>query len=185
MRRDSCRKILPLAASIAGRNRLARIRNTLYSFGFSAWHVACSTTDKPQTCGICQGSFMLLALGAASAALNAIKSLTAPKPTASQPIGTGPVGATWSDDSTAPAGGSAGATTYSSGPQISPDNLSTLLAVQSQSTGFGSEGTAVNSLPLPTTPSSTASSAYTATDQLIQRQSSPALLPTPPISLSA
>lgn len=128
---------------------------------------------------------MLLALGAASAALNAIKSLTAPKPTSSQPIGAGPAGATWSDNSTAPAGGSAAATTYGSAPQISPDNLNTLLAVQSQTTGFGSDGTSANSLPLPTTPSSTASSAYTATDQLIQRQSSPALLPTPPISLSA
>lgn len=125
---------------------------------------------------------MLLALGAASAALNAIKSLTAPKPTASQPIGFGPAGATWSDDSTAPAGGSAAATTSGSAPQISPDNLSTLLAVQS---GSNPDGTSANSLPLPTTPSSTASSAYTATDQLIQRQSSPALLPTPPISLSA
>jgi hypothetical protein len=128
---------------------------------------------------------MLLALGAASAALDAIKSLTAPKPTSSQPIGFGPAGATWSDDSTAPAGGSTAATTSSSGPRISPDNLSTLLAVQSQTTGFGSDGTSANSLPLPTTPSNTASSAYTASDQLIQRQSSPALLPTPPISLSA
>jgi hypothetical protein len=128
---------------------------------------------------------MLLALGAASAALDAIKSLTAPKPTSSQPIGFGPAGATWSDDSAAPAGGSTPATTFSSGPQISPDNLGTLLAVQSQTTGFSSDGTGANSLPLPTTPSSTASSAYTATDQIIQRQSSPALLPTPPISLSA
>src|SRR5271167_252694 len=40
-------------------------------------------------CGACRSSAMLLALGAASAALDAIKSLTTPRPS-SQPIGLGP-----------------------------------------------------------------------------------------------
>jgi hypothetical protein len=128
---------------------------------------------------------MLLALGAASAALDAIKSLTPSKPTSSQPIGFGPAGASWTDDFTAPPGGATAAPGYSRGPQISSENISTLLAAQSQSTGFGSSGTGANSLSLPTTSSGAASSAYSAVDQSIQRQSTPALLPTPPISFSA
>jgi hypothetical protein len=128
---------------------------------------------------------MLLALGAASAALDAIKSLTASRPTSSQPIGFGPAGASWSDDSTTPPGGSTATAGYSGGAQISPDNISALLAAQSQSTGFSASGTGANSLPLPTASSSSASSTYSAVDQLIQRQSTPALLPTPPISVNA
>jgi hypothetical protein len=134
--------------------------------------------------GTCRGSAMLLALGAASAALDAIKSLTASKPTSSQPIGFAPAGASWSDDSTTPSGGSGAATGYSGGPQISPDNIGALLAAQSQSTGFQAGGTSANSALPATTASSAASSTYSAVDQLIQRQSTPALLPTPPISVN-
>jgi hypothetical protein len=128
---------------------------------------------------------MLLALGAASAALDAIKSLTAPKPTSSQPVGFGPAGATWTDDSASPTPVSATAAPSSGGPQISSENISALLAAQSQSTDFGPSGTSVNLTSLPTTSSGAASSAYSAVNQAIQRQSTPALLPTPPISFSA
>jgi hypothetical protein len=132
--------------------------------------------------GTCRGSAMLLALGAASAALDAIKSLTASKPTSSQPIGFGPAGASWSDDSATPPEGLRAATGHSGGPQISPDNISALLAAQSQSTGFQAGGTTANSALPAATASSAASSTYSAAGQLIQRQST--LLPPPPISIN-
>jgi hypothetical protein len=138
----------------------------------------------PRCAALVEGFAMLLALGAASAAFDAIKSLTAPKPTSSQPVGFGPAGAPWSDDSTAPAGGSAAATGNSGAPQISPDNISALLSAQSQWSGFQAGGTNANSTSPATTVSSAAASTYSAVDQLIPRQSTPALLPTPPISLT-
>jgi hypothetical protein len=136
-------------------------------------------------CDACWDTAMLLALGAASAALNAIKSLTPSKPTSSQPIGFGPAGASWTGDSTPPPAGATATAGSSSGPQISSENFNALLDAQSQSTGFGTSGTSANSTSLPTTSSGAASSAYSAVDQAIQRQSTPALLPTPPISFSA
>ena len=120
---------------------------------------------------------MLFAVGAAAAALDAIKSLTAAKPAPSQPVGFGSSAASRSDDSAAPAASSTAATGFGSGPQISPDNISALLAAQSQSTGFSSGGTGTDSSSLPTTPSSVASSAYGAIDQLVQRQPTPVSLP--------
>jgi len=134
--------------------------------------------------GPCRGSVMLLALGAASAALDAIKSLTAPKPTSSQPVGFGPAGAPLSGDSAETVGGSTAVTGYSGAPQISSDNFSALIAAQSQSSGVSSSGTGADLLSLPTTSSGTASSAYGAVNQLIQNRSTPALLPLPPTSIS-
>jgi hypothetical protein len=76
---------------------------------------------------------MLLAFGAASAALDAIKSLTAPKPASSQPIGFGPAPGESFDTSAPPSGNPAAVTGFSGGAQISPATLSALLAAQSQS----------------------------------------------------
>jgi hypothetical protein len=74
---------------------------------------------------------MLLAFGAASAALDAIKSLTS-KPSSSQPIGFGPASGEPFDVSAPPSGGST-VPGFSGGAQISPATLSALLAAQSQS----------------------------------------------------
>jgi len=126
---------------------------------------------------------MLFALGAASAALDAIKSLTSSKPSSSQPIGFGPAPASASDNSTAPLGGSTAVTGFTGGPQISPDTISALLAAQSQSTGvLGSNANALP--PAPTTSSSAASSTYSAIDQLVQRQSTSVPLPVAPLSVN-
>jgi hypothetical protein len=127
---------------------------------------------------------MLLAVGAASAALDVIKSLTATKPASSQPIGFGPPGVDSSGDSADPTAISTPATGYNSGPQLSPDNFGALITAQSQSTGFGSSETGASSLSLPTTSSGAASSAYGAINQLTQYQSTPVVLPTP-ISVTA
>ena len=126
---------------------------------------------------------MLFALGAASAALDAIKSLTSSKPSSSQPIGFGPAPASASDNSTAPSGGSTAVTGFTGGPQISPDTISALLAAQSQSTGvLGSNANALP--PAATTSSSAASSTYSAIDQLVQRQSTSVPLPVAPLSVN-
>ena len=116
---------------------------------------------------------MLFALGAASAALDAIKSLTSSKtstkPSTSQPIGFGPAPASASDNSAVPSGGSTAVTGFPGGPQLSSGTISALLDAQSQSTLV--QGSNANALPLgPTTPSGAASSTYSAIDQLIQRQ---------------
>jgi Ca2+-binding EF-hand superfamily protein len=75
---------------------------------------------------------MLLAFGAASAAVDAIKSLTS-KPSSSQPIGFGPAPGSPFDISAPPSGGSTAVPGFSGGAQISPVTLSALLAAQSQS----------------------------------------------------
>jgi EF hand/EF-hand domain len=76
---------------------------------------------------------MLLAFGATSAAVDAIKSLTSSKPSSSQPIGFGPASGDPFDVSAPPSGGSTAIPGFSAGPQISPTTLSALLAAQSQS----------------------------------------------------
>jgi hypothetical protein len=86
---------------------------------------------------------MLLAFGAASAALDAIKSLTAPKPSSSQPIGSGPAGSPF-DISAPPSGGSTAVTGFTGGAQISPATLSALLAAQSQSSTGATAAGATN-----------------------------------------
>jgi EF-hand domain pair len=76
---------------------------------------------------------MLLAFGAASAALDAIKSLTSSKPSSSQPIGFGPPPGGSFDIASPPSEGSTAVPGFSGGGQISPATLSPLLAAQSQS----------------------------------------------------
>lgn len=85
---------------------------------------------------------MLLGFGAASAALDAIKSLTATKPSSSEPIGSAPAGSPF-DIAAPPSGGSTALPGFSGGPKISPDTLSALLAAQSQS----STGSATSTKP--------------------------------------
>lgn len=119
---------------------------------------------------------MLLALGAASAALDAIQSLTTPKRSSSSQ-GTG-----FGSASTPPVdGASAPVTGFANGPQISPDNINALLSAQSESTGFN--GSDANSLlSAPPTFSNAATSAYNAIDQLVPGRAAP--VPHPPASLS-
>ena len=124
---------------------------------------------------------MLLALGAASAALNAIQSLTTPKPSSSKGTGFGSASTPPADTSSSLPAGSAPVTGFSKGPQLSPGNISALLAAQSQSTGFNGSGT--NSLlSAPPRFSNAATSAYNAIDQLAQGEAAP--VPHPPASLS-
>jgi Ca2+-binding EF-hand superfamily protein len=86
---------------------------------------------------------MLLAFGAASAAVDAIKSLTS-KPSSSQPIGFGPAPGSPFDISAPPSGGSTAVPGFSGGAQISPVTLSALLAAQSQSSTAGAAPAATN-----------------------------------------
>jgi len=103
---------------------------------------------------------MLPALGAASAALDAIASLTTPNPaSSSQPIGFGLFSPGPADSSTAPSADSTLATGFAGGAQISSANISALLQAQSQSTDFNASA-AISSLSAPTTSSSDASSLY-------------------------
>jgi hypothetical protein len=76
---------------------------------------------------------MLLALGAASAALDAIKSLTSSNPSSSQSAGFGPTSADPFDIAAAPSGSSTAVSGFSGGARISPATMSALLAAQSQS----------------------------------------------------
>jgi len=120
---------------------------------------------------------MLLALGAASAALDAIKSLTAPQPSSSRPIGFGSNSADPFDVSEPASQGSTPVSGFGGNSQISSNTISALLDAQSQSSAnpsvqFGgfSLSNADPLLPAPSATSSAASSAYSAIDQLIQRQ---------------
>jgi hypothetical protein len=124
---------------------------------------------------------MLLALGAASAALDAIKSLTTPKPSSSQGTGFGPASIPPTGGPSALPAGTRLVTGFTNGPQISPDNISALLAARSQSTGFNGSG-ANSLLSAPPTYSNAATSAYNAVDQLVQGKA--AQIPHPPASLS-
>ena len=124
---------------------------------------------------------MLLALGAASAALDAIQSLTTPKTSSSQGTGFGPASTPPIDGPSALGAGTAPVTGFTNGPQISPDNINALLSAQSESTGFN--GSDANSLlSAPPTFSNAATSAYNAIDQLVPGRAAP--VPHPPASLS-
>jgi hypothetical protein len=86
---------------------------------------------------------MLLAFGAASAALDAIKSLTS-KPSSSQPVGFGPASGSPFDISAPPSRGSTAGSGFSAGAQISPATLSALLAAQGQSSTGAAAPAATN-----------------------------------------
>jgi hypothetical protein len=87
---------------------------------------------------------MLLAFGAASAAVDAIKSLTSSKPSSSQPIGFGPPSGGSFDIAAPPSEGSTAVPGFSGGGQISPATLSALLAAQSQSSTGATAAGATN-----------------------------------------
>ncbi|MBR0696410.1 EF-hand domain-containing protein [Bradyrhizobium lablabi] len=88
---------------------------------------------------------MLFALGAASSAIDFLKSLTSPKSTSTQPAGPGQGGSSPFGISTEPSspagGGSAGAGSASGLAQIAPETFSALLDAQGQSPQGGSTGT--------------------------------------------
>jgi hypothetical protein len=124
---------------------------------------------------------MLPALGAVSAALDVIQSLTAPKSSSSQPIGFSFAPTNPSDSSTAPSADSTPAGGVGSGAQISPGNISTLLKAQAQSLESDA-----NSLlqDASTTASKDASLAYNAIDQLLQGQTTTFQLPSGSLSIN-
>jgi hypothetical protein len=128
---------------------------------------------------------MLPAIGAASAALDAIQSLTSPQPASSQQIGFGPALPAVSDSSAAP---SASSPTFAgfSNAQISSDNISALIDAQSLAsanlaqsidpgspTSDSSGSTSDSPANQPNSPSSTASSTYSSIDQLMQSTAVP------------
>lgn len=122
---------------------------------------------------------MLIAFGAASAALDAIHSLTTSSSSSAQSTGFSQASADLfglsggASASGSPAAGSG----FSGGAQISPGTMSALFDAQSQSptnpsvqSGGSSLSSAGPSSPAPSTSSGAASSTYSAIDQLIQRQ---------------
>src|ERR1700745_17931 len=119
---------------------------------------------------------MLLALGAASAALDAIKSLTTPKPSSSQGTGFAPAPIPPTGAPSALPAGTVPVTGFTNGPKISPDNINALLAPQSQSIGVNGSG-ANSLLSAPPRFSNAATSAYNGVDQLVQGKA--ATLPHP------
>jgi hypothetical protein len=128
-------------------------------------------------------SAMLLALGAASTAIDAIQSLTSPQPASSQPIGFGPLSDV--EDSSA-ASSSAPTVSGFSSAQISFDNLNALLDAQSLSSGSLAEsidsGGSTSDSSSASAPG-TASSAYDMVNQLTQSGAIP--LAFNPFSVSA
>jgi hypothetical protein len=114
---------------------------------------------------------MLPAIGAASAALDAIQSLTSTQPSSSQSIGFGDVLPDAGDSSGASSGASSTVSGFSSA-QISSDNLNALLDAQSLSSG--DVASALDSGSSTSDPSqdpsgaASGTSAYTAINQLAQ-----------------
>ena len=180
------RKNLPPAASIAASVRPCEISKAIISLGFSPWHGACCSRPGPHSNCAHRSSAMLPAIGAASAALDAIQSLTSPQPAASQPVGFGPVLPDASDSSAASSAGSPTLSGFSSA-QISSDNISALIDAQSLTSGdlAGAldSGSSDSSQSQSTSASGTASSAYSAINQLVQSTAIP--LGFNPFSLSA
>jgi hypothetical protein len=125
---------------------------------------------------------MLPAIGAASFALDAIQSLTSPQSSSSQPINFGPL--TDAADDSAPSSTSAPVAGFSSA-QISSDNINALLGAQSLSSGGLADSIdpgSSTSDPSQQGQSASASSAYSAINQLTQSAAVP--LGLSPVSLS-
>jgi hypothetical protein len=112
---------------------------------------------------------MVLAVGAASLALDAIQSLTSPSPSPSQPAGGfGPVLSDIGDRS--PVSTDATSVSRLSSPQISSDNLNALLNTQSLTSANSADAfdadSSISDSPQTQSASTTASLAYSATNQL-------------------
>jgi hypothetical protein len=130
-----------------------------------------------------RSSAMLPAIGAASAALDAIQSLTSPQPGSSSQS-TDFFGSFSAGDSSAASPAQSTVSGFSTA-QISSDNLNALFNAQSQSSGNVDSASSNSDSPDSdsASASSTASSAYSAINQLTQSAAIP--LAFSPISLSA
>jgi hypothetical protein len=110
---------------------------------------------------------MLPAIGAASAALDLIQSLTSPQKASSQPFGFGLP----SDGDSSPTSSSAPTVSGFSSAQISSDNLNALLDAQNLSSGSSAQSSDFDSSTSDSSSTSspgTASSAYDMANQLTQ-----------------
>ena len=124
---------------------------------------------------------MLPAIGAASAALDAIQSLTSPQPgSSSQPADF--FGSFSAEDSSAASSAQSTVSGFSTA-QISSDNLNALFDAQSQSSGTGADSDSSSSDSSSASAPGTASSAYSAINQLTQSAAIP--LAFSPFSVSA
>ena len=119
---------------------------------------------------------MLPAIGAASAALDAIQSLTSPQPASSQSVGFGSALSDAEDSSSTPQAPSSAVSGFSSA-LISADNFNALIDAQSLTSG-NLAGTLDSSSSDSSQSQSastfgTASSAYNSVDQLVQSTAVP------------
>jgi hypothetical protein len=127
-----------------------------------------------------ESSAMLPALGAVSAALGVLKSLTT-NASSSEPIGFSPAPANASGNSVPPAADATTASGVGSSAPISTENISALLKAQAQSLESDA-----NSLlqDVSTTVSKDASVAYNAINQLLQRQTTTFQVPRGTLSIN-
>jgi hypothetical protein len=130
---------------------------------------------------------MLPAIGAASAALDAIQSLTSPQPASSQPSGGfGPALSDLEDSFSTPSSSSNAVSGFSNA-LISSDNFNALIDAQSLTSGDLGQavdsGSSDSSQGPSASASGTASSAYSAINQLTQSTAVP--LGLNPFSISA
>ena len=134
---------------------------------------------------------MLPAIGAASAALDAIQSLTSPQSASSQPIGGfAPALSDVEDSSSAPQAASSALSGFSSA-LISSDNFNALIDAQSLTSGnlaesvdsSGSDSSSGDQSGPSASASGTALSAYNSVNQLVQSTAIP--LGFSPFSISA
>jgi hypothetical protein len=173
MRPQKTRKFLPEAESIADAGCPFQTLKSLISLNFSLGTAFAASGQGRAVAAQLGSSAMLPALGAVSAALEAFQSLTR-KPSSSEPIG-------FSLASANPSGNSTPASGVSSGAQISPENISTLLKAQAQSLESDA-----NSLlqDASTAFSKDASLAYNAINQLAQGQTTTFQLPSGALSIN-
>jgi hypothetical protein len=128
-----------------------------------------------------RSSAMLPAIGAASAALDAIQSLTSPQPGSSSQS-TDFFGSFSAGDSSAASSAQSTVSGFSTA-QISSDNLNALFDAQNQSSGTGADSDSSSSDSSSASAPGTASSAYSAINQLTQTAAIP--LAFSPFSVSA
>jgi hypothetical protein len=127
---------------------------------------------------------MLLALGAASTALNAVQSLTSSLSSAASSTGFDQ-GSTNPFEVASPAPtttSSVPATGFSAGAQISPTTMSELLAAQSQSSSTTSASTSATA---PTSAPAPATASYQSLGQLFQREAQAISFSVAPLSFNA
>ena len=137
-----------------------------------AWGLLIDCRERPRFAAFVGGFAMLIAFGAASAALDAVHSLTSSGSSSARSTGFSQASADLFGLSggASASGNPVAGSGFSRGAQISPDVINTLVDAQSQSSGGSGVQAGSGGLPAPTTSSSAASSTYSAVDQLIQRQ---------------